>query len=52
MFCFYFEQMEKEIESLQSKFSELVERREREGEESRNLEVMLRTDLERVHSER
>ena len=52
MFCFYFEQLEKEIESLQSKFSELVERREREGEESRNLEVMLRTDLERVHSER
>nr|XP_022305120.1 A-kinase anchor protein 9-like isoform X5 [Crassostrea virginica] len=45
-------ELEKEIESLQSKFSELVERREREGEESRNLEVMLRTDLERVHSER
>lgn len=29
-----------------------MERRERENEESRNLEVMLKSDLERVHSER
>ncbi|XP_065929017.1 A-kinase anchor protein 9 isoform X17 [Magallana gigas] len=45
-------ELEKEIESLQSKFAEIVERRERENEESRNLEVMLKSDLERVHSER
>jgi hypothetical protein len=45
-------QLEKEIEVLQKKFAEIVERRERENEESRNLEVMLRTDLERVHFER
>lgn len=45
-------QLEKEIETLQKKFAEIVERRERESEESCNLEVMLRTDLERVHFER
>ncbi|XP_061193837.1 golgin subfamily B member 1-like [Saccostrea echinata] len=45
-------ELENEIESLQAKFAEIVERRERENEESRNLEVMLRTDLDRLHVER
>ncbi|KAK3109089.1 hypothetical protein FSP39_022737 [Pinctada imbricata] len=45
-------QLEKEIDEMQAKFDDIIQRRERENEESRNLEMMLRSDLERINSER
>ena len=48
----FYIQLEKEIEDIEAKFTEVIQRRERENEESRNLEMMLRSDLERINSER